>query len=305
MINNFVNDKIISLVENKIAKEESADDEFFQSLISEIIESKHLGNKIEKSSSFNGRNLGKYNYETKEIGYNLNENLKMNSIETYGEKHNIMSVLGALNTVVHETTHAYLREYPVDSSTANAIRETLEKQRNNLIELHFSVANEYQHILSLPKYNYRDREALYYSLYYLNENVNTMKKAYNDYYDWDIEERIATYNGLRAVFNIIDKLLKDKAYLREYFYAPYFFTKAYRESFKEEEKISISPSIEYLEKSGFYIADKFLKYILEREEFFNDVKKEYSVEERIVYGLPITKKEYSRITPKILSLLKK
>ena len=72
MINNFVNDKIISLVENKIAKEESADDEFFQSLISEIIESKHLGNKIEKSSSFNGRNLGKYNAETKEIGYNLN-----------------------------------------------------------------------------------------------------------------------------------------------------------------------------------------------------------------------------------------
>lgn len=304
MINNFVNDKIISLVENKLTKGESADDEFFQSLISSVIESEHLGNKIKKSSSFDGITLGKYNDETKEIGYNLNKNLKTNSIESFGEKHNIMSVLEALNTVVHETTHAYLREYPVDSSIANVILETLEKQKNNLIELYISVVNEYHDVSSLPKYNYRDRETLYYSLYHLNENVNTMKKAYNDYYDWNIEERIATYNGLRAVFNIIDKLLKNKAYLREYFYAPYFFTKAYRESLKEEE-ISISPSIEYLEKSGFYIADKFLKYILEREEFFKDVKKEYSVEERILYGLPITKKEYSRITPKILSLLKK
>ena len=278
MIKPFVTDKIISLVDERLSTSKPADDEFISGIVSEISTKKNLGCTLEKWNRDDKEYAAKYYPRENKICYD------QESISRY-KRTSYINILYVLNLAIHELTHAYIEKYKLDDPIANQIRQIYEEQEKIIVDTIIKRMND----------NTTFTIEVIEEILTANHQLDEIEAAIENYYLWNIEERVAHYIAYETTYIVTKELIPSELDILSTF-LPLFDLESYKGTFNEKE-ISISPSIEFLNKCGFTneTNTSFPKYYDNRLEFFRSLREELSLRDRVVYGLPIKESEFNKI----------
>lgn len=286
--------KLLRLIFDYSINGKLVDKAFIEKLIDLVVNSKNIGEYI-KDASIEDADINEFDDEILLAAYHPNKKI----IKVYSNAIEMMLEMqdkyqGLFNGVeqifyknilitqvlLHELEHANQRRI-IDKEN------TLESKI-----LRISVTNLDANLISkLLSQGFTKEEVLYF--------IRERNKVRSENYLILPDERLAEIKSHQEIVSTLELIKEYTPNLIE-FEKDNVFENLLRGYFYSNGKIT-SPTIEYAKASGqVETLKKFDWYSKSEENFLSKVEKSLSLEERLNYGLPIRKKEYSDLANKLL-----
>ena len=194
-------------------------------------------------------------------------------------KQNLYRNIVIAQYILHELEHA-LQFKKADDQSDNSLEAELIRasfkleqivKNPNFLE---SICFDEQAILDLVSY------------------IQNYRSLYNKYYEFNPTEKMAEVNSYKTIIASLESIKKEIIELSNHEIA--LFLNAMLTGYSKALKLNLCPTQIYLDGTNQKEKWKnFDFYDEEEEKLMQKVKREYGLEKRLMYGLPITHKEYS------------
>lgn len=153
---------------------------------------------------------------------------------------------------------------------------------------------------------WKDKSKKFNSIKKRKKYIEEKELEYSTKY-WDIfpAEKIAEAESFELLLKVLDQYPGfKKNYKKEYLFILKEYIDRLNQGYtynSEMEKYNV-PLRDYLKFINYYVKYENLKLVLQKSNETKSLKTTFSVEERMKYGLPITKEDVKQLTSKILVL---
>lgn len=287
--------EIAKLVFDYTKKNKMADEEFTKKVIGYVIEERNLNDYISKIDiGYDEVEQCHYNNLNNELGISLKEISGFNRFDIINNRV-LLTNLNVVQTIFHELDHTLCNK-EVTENTELLEKPFLESRKKLDVPKLFTMSDEEAEELSKKGQNDLQLE-VYKSIFDLL--LKTIK--YNIYHDMDPIERRANINShidLDSIINILSdtslrdldkvQLIKIKKFIKDCKYG-----------YKIKGNISNCPTCDYLLKINKKEDLSMYKGLSpDLMETYKNGKDNYSLQERIIYGLPLSSTELDSINIK-------